>query len=316
MLRQSLSLSSSLCLALLAFAWAPAADAKPKASKEPPAEEVKLDDEESAEKKDESSAEEKPAEEATAEGEGEEKKEEAKSEEASSESAADDQAIAEAKGKSYYFVGARLRAVVIPSFIIEAFGDGGNTVVGPMFGPEFAIRRDGFEYNFALSYTAYPMDRTPFKSPTDPIEAMELVESHVKVLYATADFMWSHSFTPALALTYGGGAGLGFVWGALYRAQAYKDGSGAWQLCPGEATAANPGPSPSFCAADPTLSEQHYGNYEEKNWADGGSKPIVMPWLAIQMGLRWKPHRNFVTRAEFGIGLGQVFFGLGADYGL
>ena len=88
-----------------------------------------------------------------------------------------DTAIAEAPGKSYYFVGARLRAVLIPSFIIEAFGEGGQTVVAPMFGPEFAIRRDGFEYNFALSYTAYPMDRTPFKSRRSA-PAMELVRAH------------------------------------------------------------------------------------------------------------------------------------------
>ena len=43
---------------------------------------------------------------------------------------------------------------------------------------------------------------------------------------------------------------------------------------------------------------------------------VVMPWLAIQAGLRFKPHRNFAARFDVGIGLGQVFFGLGADYGL
>jgi hypothetical protein len=302
-------------LVLVSLGWAAAADAKPKPAKESAAEEVKLDDEEAA--KEEASETTEPAEsEEPAAAEAEEKKEDGEEAETTAGDAAGaDTAIAEAPGKTYYFVGARVRAVVIPSFIIEAFGEGGQTVVGPMFGPEFAIRRDGFEYNFALSYTAYPMDRTPFKSPTDPHQAMELVESRIKVLYATADFMWSHHFSPAVALTYGGGVGLGFVWGPLYRAQAYPVGGG-WELCPGESTAANPGPSPAYCAADPTLSEQHYGDYEEKNWADGGSKPLVMPWLAIQTGLRFKLHRNFVGRAEVGIGLGQVFVGLGADYGL
>lgn len=314
MLRQSLPLSTALAL-LLSFGWAAPADAKPKAGKAA-AEEVKLEDEEAP--KEEATEEEKPAaEEESAEGDGEAKKEDGeKSAEASGESAGADTAIAEDPKKTYYFVGARLRAVVIPSFIIEAFGEGGTTVVGPMFGPEFAIRRDGFEYNFALTYTAYPMDRTPFKAPTDPPQAMELVESRIKVLYATADFMWSHSFTDAVALTYGGGAGLGFVWGPLYRAQAYPV-AGGWELCPGPPTPTNPGPNFAYCSPDPTLSEQRYGaDYEEKSWADGGSKPLVMPWLAVQMGLRFKPHRNFVGRAEVGIGLGQVFLGLGADYGL
>jgi hypothetical protein len=302
---------SALPLILVSLGWTVPAVAQQKTAKEPPAEEVKLDDEAAGSEADEAAVSEE-----SADADADEKKEDADtSADAAGETAGADTAIAEEPGKSYYFVGARLRAILIPSFIIEAFGEGGQTVVGPMFGPEFAIRRDGFEYNFALSYTAYPMDRTPFKSPTDPHQAMELVESRIKVLYATADFMWSHHFSPAVALTYGGGAGLGFVWGPLYRAQAYPV-AGGWELCPGESTPANPGPSPAYCAADPTLTEQHYGNYEEKNWADGGSKPLVMPWLAVQMGLRFKPHRNFVARAEVGIGLGQVFLGLGGDYGL
>jgi hypothetical protein len=56
--------------------------------------------------------------------------------------------------------------------------------------------------------------------------------------------------------------------------------------------------------------------YEEPSWSGGGDKPLIMPWLALQMGLRIKPHRRFVGRLDFGIGIGQVFFGIGADYGL
>jgi hypothetical protein len=290
---------------------------KKKADKETAAEEVNLD-EPTDDGKDENKAEDAS--------EGGEKKEgdESASEEASkadeqpsdsgpSDSGTDaDKSPVEEKGKSYYFAGIRARAIVVPTFIVEAFGDGGKTVMGPQIGPEFAIRKDGFEYDFAITYTAYPMDRTPFKAPTDPIYAMELVESRIKVLYFTTDFLWSHQFSPMVSLMYGGSAGLGFVWGALYRSQAYQGANGAWQMCRGPNN-----PPGEYCAPDPEHGDkQHFGMYQEPSWSGGGNKPLIMPWLALQTGLRIKPHRRFVGRLDFGIGLGQVFFGLGADYGL
>jgi len=288
--------------------------AKPKKEKEPPAEEVNLDEEAKEEpKKDEASESEESSSEEK--GEGEEKKEEPSGEikeAAEDEGAAKDTSPKEEKGKSYYFVGLRARANVVPTFIIEMFGDGGKTVMGPMIGPEFVVRRDGFEYNFAITYTGYPMDWTPFKAPTDPDIAMELVKSEIKVLYFTADFMWGHQFSDMVSLMYGGSGGLGIVWGPLYRNQAYPAAGGGWERC------ASPGvPNANYCDIDPDHgTTQHYGNYSEPSWFNGGDKPAIMPWLALQAGLRIKPHRRFVGRLDFGIGIGQVFFGVGADYGL
>ena len=214
----------------------------------------------------------------------------------------------ERPGKSYMFVGLRYRGIIVPKFMFGVFGaDGGTTVYANAFGPEFAIRKDNFEYNFAVTYTGYGMDPTPIKSSSDPEDAWEIVESNVKVLYLTADFLWSHDFSPEVAVNYGIGAGFGIVWGDVIREQAYLDASGNYQPC-----VAVGNPSPTYCTAD----NDHYNNYSEPSWADGGSKPIIMPWLAFQTGLRWKPHRNFVGRLDLGIGLGQFFFGVGADYGL
>ncbi|HEY3498656.1 MAG TPA: hypothetical protein VGK73_28390 [Polyangiaceae bacterium] len=322
MLRHPLRTTSLLLLAAL-FGWSASADAKPKKGKEPPAEEVKLE-EESGDKKD--AAEEKSSDESAAgeegeKGEGSEAGDEEKKEEGSGEAASpkdsgtDDGSPVEDPNKTYYFVGARARAVVVPAFIIEAFGDGGKPVIGPSFGPEFSIRKDGFEWIFAASYTAYPMQDVPFKAPSDPDTSMELVTSEIKVFYLTADFYWSKDFSPQFSFLYGGGAGLGIVWGPLYRSQAYPV-DGGWAYCPGEPPA-TPDPYPPYCEADADHEpNQHYQGYEEPNWFDGGSKPVVMPWLNIQAGLRYKPHRNFVARLDVGIGLGQIFFGLGADYGL
>ncbi|MFZ5895281.1 MAG: hypothetical protein ACOY0T_29765 [Myxococcota bacterium] len=207
-------------------------------------------------------------------------------------------------GKTYNFVGARYRLIVVPKFIISMFADGGTTVAVHAGGPEFGVRKAGFEFNFALWLAGYGMDPTPFKAKTDGEDAWELVASNIKVLYLTSDFLWSHSFSPQLALNYGMGAGIGFVWGPLNRNQAYRSGGG-FQKCP------SVGFQP-VCGND----NNHYGNYEEPAWTSGGSKPILFPWLALQTGLRYKPHRKFVARFDTGFGLSGFFFGLGADYGL
>jgi hypothetical protein len=158
------------------------------------------------------------------------------------------------------------------------------------------------------------MDPTPFKASSDGAEAWEIVESHIKVLYLTADFLWSHDLAPEFAINYGLGAGLGIVWGDLKRTQAYP-GNGAdtstgagFLPCNGPG---NPGVG-GYCGND----NNHYAGYTEPSWSGGGSKPIVFPWLALQTGFRYKPHKNFIARFDAGFGLSGFFLGLGADYGL
>jgi len=213
----------------------------------------------------------------------------------------------EERGKTYHFVGARYRMIVVPKFIVGLFAEGGKTVAVHSFGPEFGIRKDDFEFNFGLWYAAYSMDPTPFKGKDDGEDAWEIVESKVKVVYLTADFLWSHPFTPEWALNYGMGAGMGLVFGALHRTQAFRAADGSYLPC------AAPGvPNGQYCGGD----NDHYGGYEEPSWADGGSKPVIFPWLAVQTGVRFKPHRNFAGRLDVGFGLSGFFFGVGADYGL
>jgi hypothetical protein len=198
--------------------------------------------------------------------------------------------------------------------MINLFGDGGKTVYVHSFGPEFAIRRDGFEYQFALWFANYSMGPTPFKGKNDDNTAWEIVESEIKVIYATADFLWSTEITPEFAINYGMGAGLGTVFGDLPRWQAYPP-TGADPNDPDEFVKCNGAndPNPVYCDDDPD--QDHYGDSEE-SWAGGGSKPIVFPWFAIQTGLRYKPAKEFVARLDLGFGLSGFFIGIGADYGL
>ncbi|MGE0324806.1 MAG: hypothetical protein AB7K71_26770 [Polyangiaceae bacterium] len=220
----------------------------------------------------------------------------------------------ELPGKTYYFVGLRYRTIVVPKFMINLFGDGGRTVVVHSGGPEFGIRKDGFEYNFGLWFANYAMDDTPFKSTSDGEKAWEIVNSKMKAIYLTSDFLWSQEFGPSFSLNYGAGVGLGFMFGDLNRVQAYpRPGSAGnpedYERCDSPNQADDPG---DFCGDD----NDHYGDYNEPSWADGGSKPIVFPWLALQTGLRFKPAKSFVARLDLGFGTSGFFVGLGADYGL
>ncbi|HLV66534.1 MAG TPA: hypothetical protein VKY73_12015 [Polyangiaceae bacterium] len=212
----------------------------------------------------------------------------------------------EVSGQTYLFVGARYRFILVPQFIMGMFADGGTTVGVHSGGAEFIVRRNDFEYNFALWLAGYSMDPTPFKAKSDGEDAWELVESRMKVLYLTADFLWSQNLSPELAINYGMGAGFGLVFGPLYRNQAYRAADGSYQPCIGQLN-----PNPFYCGQD----NDHYNNYEEPSWTKG-SKPVVFPWLALQTGVRYKPHRNFVARFDAGFGLSGFFFGVGADYGL
>jgi hypothetical protein len=245
------------------------------------------------------------------------KKEDAKTPpiEPPAEEGADPDTPNEERGKTYHFVGLRYRGIIVPQFMMGLFGDGGRTVYVDAFGPEFTIRKDGFEYVFSLWFADYGMQDTPFKASSDENDAWEIVNSEIKVIYLTSDFLWGHQFSPEFSLNYGMGAGFGIVFGDLSRVQAHPgtgdpDDPESYSKCraPGDP----PGGTPPFCGTD----NDHYGDYTEPSWADGGSKPIIFPWLAVQTGLRYKPHRNFMARLDLGFGTSGFFVGLAANYGL
>jgi hypothetical protein len=218
----------------------------------------------------------------------------------------------ELPGKTYMFVGARYRAIILPKFMMNLFGDGGKTVLVNGFGPEFAFRKNAFEYNLSIWYAGYGMDDTPFKSKTDGVNAWELVSSHLKSIFITSDFLWSQDFSPEFALNYGMGGGFGIIFGDLNRIQA-KPGSAAADGNTGAGFVRCTGPGDTaYC----DNSNNHYANYTEPSWANGGSKPILFPWFVLQTGLRYKPHKNFAARLDAGFGTSGFFLGLGLDYGL
>lgn len=229
----------------------------------------------------------------------------------------------EAPGKTYMFIGARYRNVMIPKFVQNLFSDGGKSLYAHTPGVEFAIRRDKFEYQLFGMLGLYNLEDVPFKGKSDENDAWEIINADYKILYLDADFMWStDDFTPGLSLIYGAGVGLGFVFGDLGRVQAYpansqgafdpsEDGNpDAYRECAGVGS-----PTPQYCQGTGDGAD-HYGSYTEPTWADGGSSPLIFPWMAANIGLRYKAHKNFVGRVELGLMPTGAFVGLAADYGL
>jgi len=222
---------------------------------------------------------------------------------------------------TYYFVGLRYRAHIIPKFMMNLFGDGGTTVVANAVGPEFTMRKDNFEYVFSAFWTGYHMPWTPFKGSSDSRYAWERVKSEINVLYFTTDFNWTHQISPVFGLNFGIGAGIGVVWGDLFRRQAWPQN---WDY-------KNPDAYVS-CAQDPRLggdphtdprgvdycdrSNRHYGNYSEPSWANGGQKPMFFPWLALGPGIRVKPHRHVMFRVDMGWALVGPYVGIAGNYGI
>ena len=229
-------------------------------------------------------------------------------------SAEDPKSPVEKPNTTYMFVGARFRYVIVPKFYLNLFSAGGTTVGVPAFGPEFTLRSNRFEYVLSAMYASYAMDPTPFKSKTDTAQAWELVDSTMKSLYLMSDFTWSSPIDPQWAIIYGAGFGLGIVFGELHRVQAYPPQGAdvndpySYQPCVGPNL-----PRGDFC----DTSNNHYPGYSEPSWANGGSKPMVFPWLSLQTGVRFKPTHDVMARLDIGWNIfNGPFFGIAGNYGL
>jgi hypothetical protein len=212
-----------------------------------------------------------------------------------------------------HLLGLRYRGIIIPKTVLNWFVDGGQTVYVNGFGPELAIRDGKLEYILSAWLSLYGMSPVAIKGTSDEEEAWEIVESDMKSLYLTADYLWHARLAKGLELSYGGGAGIGFLFGDLNRTQAALPQGGTrgnpddYVPCDAEGM-----PSVNYCDDI----NDHYDGYGEPNWFHGGTKPALFPWLAAQVGLRYQPHEKLVTRLDLGIGTSGLFFGLGADYGL
>lgn len=227
--------------------------------------------------------------------------------------------------KRYYFLGVRFRDIVMPQFMMEAFVSGGATGNAWLIGPELSVRKDGMEIDISLAFADYGLGPTMFKGKSDGDIAYEIVRSDLKIGYLTFDLLFDVPLDESgmFSFLFGGGVGVGVVAGDLYRNQAYPSGApdpkdaSKWRYCaaPNDPNGLINGQQ--YCddgnAAYPSGGKKEYS---EKSWIDGGSKPVVVPWLSLpQVSFRAKPIKQLQIRADLGFSISGFFFGLSAGYG-
>ncbi len=232
--------------------------------------------------------------------------------------------VEEVPGRSYMFVGLRYRGNIIPAFMLGLFLDEAKTIYTNQIGVEFDLRKDGFSLIPALTYHEIGTGDLLFKQKNTPdiVGNYSLVNSGMKVVYASIDLLWSTKLHKNVEFEYGAGFGLGAVFGDLENSWVREDPNGPLTA---EATGRRyvrcdaPMPAGTGCSrADHQNSEEEKVNgYKEKSWFSGGSKPALFPWLAVpQIGLRFKPIKQFVARLGLGFSLTGFWFGLSGQYGL
>ena len=234
--------------------------------------------------------------------------------------------VYEKPGKTYYFVGLDYRGTVIPKFEENLFVDGGKTIYSHTGRIDLDMRKDGFSFIPHLQLTEYGVDDVLFheKNKPDTPNNWSVVNSSMMGLYLGADLLWSSKVATTVDVEFGVGLGVGVIFGDLSNNWVYGDPNGPlvdqdtghrYSKCQNSDVAAHPDAcSP---AAHSNSSETKVGNYTEKSWANGGSKPNLFLDLSIPiLGLRIKPAKELVIRPQVGWSLTGFWFSVGGYYGL
>jgi hypothetical protein len=241
----------------------------------------------------------------------------------------------EIDGKSYYFVGVKYLGTVIPQFMVNLFANNGGTFYSNMAGAEFDIRKDGHSTLLSISYASYGFGDTLFESgnngPSD-VGDWSVVNSSLSAIYLGLDELWSYPIDSAhhWDFEYGFGVGLGIIFGQLKNNWVYGNPNGnltATGQVPAMSnghfsecqTASDAPPQGPGCVPGDhqNASTSKVGGYVEPNWFNHGSIPVIFPNIWVpELGIRWKPIKQFEMRLQTGFSLTGFWFGIHGDYGL
>jgi len=246
----------------------------------------------------------------------------------------------ETPGKTYRYVGLRYRGTIIPSFLEHLFVNDGGTVYSNTFGAEMDFRKDAKSTILWLQYTEYGFGDTLFfqKGQPDVQNNYSIVSSSLKGIYVGLDELWSTPIANHVDFEYGFGLGLGAIFGNLYNDWVWGGDPTSAKGIPGAIQGDNGnyyakcnsttdgmllmqnGVTQGYTSCNPQAhsnsTETKVGNYVEKNWFNGGGVPVVFPYVAGNLGIRYKPIKQLETRLGLGIALTGFWFGLSADYGI
>jgi hypothetical protein len=226
--------------------------------------------------------------------------------------------------KRYYFVGLRYRGDVIPKFLINAFVDGGATLYSNAAGIELDSRKDGFSTVFGLSYQNYGTGNLLFlqkgKDPTDAAN-YSVVNSGLSGVYASVDLLWSIPIDSShhWDFEYGIGVGLGVLFGNLEDNWVFggpNNPTGPYSSLSQLRPCQTQNDAASCTTGDHSgATIAKVGNYIEPAGI-AGPRPLLFPMVNFpQLGIRYKPVKEFEARLGVGFSLTGFWFGISGDYG-
>jgi len=235
------------------------------------------------------------------------------------------------KGSSSIALGARFRGMIIPKFVMNAFGEGGTTLFAPGGDLTLTAALPDVDIAVSLGYSSYRMGEVPFKPSGRPDTEYEILQSDLQAVLATVDLLWNIPLDKLKRVSFRVGGGIGVGWtfaGNLYRTQAY-----ARSALPGDPYRAQPVPvDPSeyvkcggpnaplgtfrFCN-QLDKDSSHYNGYTEPSWFDGGVRPLVFPWLTFpQVGISWRMAPRLTLDIDGGLTISGFMTAAGLRYEL
>jgi hypothetical protein len=188
-------------------------------------------------------------------------------------------------------VGIRLRNVRMPEGILELFVDKANGASSEAgLGLDFIRRKENFELQIGLEYEKISVAKGIWVQKNAPIPGNEadLVEFNgFGWVSLEANFISHHDFTDSVALRYGGGAGIGILFGNV----THQDRA---------------------CTTTERSSCTIPTNGDVKIKYD--LKSPVYPVITGLLGVQYRPTKKMTINLEGGIRAPLLFFGVSAAY--
>jgi hypothetical protein len=219
-----------------------------------------------------------------------------------------------------YAVGLRVRYLTVPGWLLAPFLDQHTSLNSASLAGEFVRRKGNLDITVSLDLGFYsPTDGNYLGSGKNPNLDTHYVQfRNLDFLSLDVSFYWVHDFLPWLALTLGGGVGIGIVFGDVFvvnNSQTVCNAANA-----GDPNSCYPvGPAGPVKPTDPQFQQKlealKSGNdtAQSPNYHSSSDKPPVMVVVNFAIGLRFKVHRHFAVNVGGGFRDGWVL-GAGPEY--
>jgi hypothetical protein len=210
-----------------------------------------------------------------------------------------------------WYVGGFYRHTFTPAFMLKPFLQEVSSTNNPGAGLEVMYGRKKIDISLVAYWQRYHT-YGPFLADGDPALDTEMIDSSLSMAAVGGNFLWTSEFNEKFAFQYGLDVAVGYVFGDLYRTEAYpttdrstpgyKDG---WAPCLGVGM-----PDAAYCDGPPAPDGGNGGHYNVKTrrWTGGGSVPNAWFRLGPHLALRYTPAPWLRVRVDGGFDLFSGFF--------